>query len=290
MSKTNKKQEIVNNTQKKFSRLAKPYLIWLYLLALFPALIMFLLIFVDNEGIDLKEASFTWSNFLQLGEASTLVAFVNSLVLSVISTFICIILGYIVAYKLFKSKIKNKFIILTIIILPMWANVLLRIEALGNVMEANNIITSLLSRIGIHVGINIRGTILSVLIGLVFTYLPFMILPIYTALEKIEYSLEEAALDLGLTNMQKFWKVIFPLSSKGIITGSIMVLLPCLSGFAIPEILGKGNILMIGNVIEQMFKNMNYNVGSLVAMIILAIITISILVVNKFDKEGETLI
>lgn len=290
MPKTSNKQEVVNNTQKKFSHLAKPYIIWLYLLALFPAFIMFLLIFVDNEGIDLKEASFTWSNFLQLGEASTLVAFMNSLVLSIISTFICIILGYIVAYKLFKSKIKNKFIILTIIILPMWANVLLRIEALGNVMEANNIITSLLSRIGINVGINIRGTILSVLIGLVFTYLPFMILPIYTALEKIEYSLEEAALDLGLTNMQKFWKVILPLSSKGIVTGSIMVLLPCLSGFAIPEILGKGNILMIGNVIEQMFKNMNYNVGSLIAMIILVIITISIFVVNKFDKEGETLI
>lgn len=290
MRKPNDKQDISNHTQKKFSYLAKPYIIWLYLFALFPAVVMFILLFVDNEGIDFKEASFTWSNFLQLGEASTLVALVNSLVLSILSTLICVVLGYIVAYKLFKSKIKNKFIILTIIILPMWANVLLRIEALGNVMEPNNIITSLLAKVGIDMGINIRGTILSVLIGLVFTYLPFMILPIYTALEKVEYSLEEAALDLGLTNMQKFWKIIFPLSSKGIVTGSIMVMLPCLSGFAIPEILGKGNILMIGNVIEQMFKNMNYNIGSLIAIIILIIITISVLVVNKFDKEGETFI
>ena len=172
----------------------------------------------------------------------------------------------------------------------MWANVLLRIEALGNIMEPNNIMTYLLAKIGINIHINIRGTYFAVLIGLVFTYLPFMILPIYTALEKVDVSLEEAALDLGLTNMQKFWKVIFPLSFKGVITGSIMVLLPCLSGFAIPEILGKGNILMIGNVIEQMFKAMNYNIGSMIAIIILFIITGSILVVNKFDKEGETLI
>ncbi len=278
------------NVEQKFSRLAKPYVVWLYILALLPALLMFLLIFVDNEGIDLSDASLTFKNFAQLLESSTIIAFLNSITLSVLSTFICAVLGYVVAYKLFKSRIKNKFIVLTIIILPMWANVLLRIEALGNIMEPNNIMTYLLAKIGINIHINIRGTYFAVLIGLVFTYLPFMILPIYTALEKVDVSLEEAALDLGLTNMQKFWKVIFPLSFKGVITGSIMVLLPCLSGFAIPEILGKGNILMIGNVIEQMFKAMNYNIGSMIAIIILFIITGSILVVNKFDKEGETLI
>lgn len=278
------------NVERQFSHLAKPYLVWLYILALFPAIVMFILIFFDSEGIDLKGATFSLKNFSQLVEISTLIAFLNSIVLSILSTIICAVLGYVVAYKLFKSKMKNKFIILTIIILPMWVNVLLRIEALGNIMEPNNMITGLLSKIGINLSINIRGTFIAVLLGLVFTYLPFMILPIYTALEKVETSLEEAALDLGLTHMQKFWKIIFPLSFKGIVTGSIMVLLPCLSGFAIPEILGKGNILMIGNVIEQMFKSMNYNIGALIAMIILIIITISILIVNKFDKEGETLI
>lgn len=275
---------------KKFSHLAKPYIVWLYALALFPAVIMLLLMFINNEGISLEDASFTFANFSQLLEASTLVAFFNSFSLAILSTLICAVLGYIVAYKLVKSKIRNKFLILTILILPMWANVLLRIEALGNVMEPNNIISDLLSRVGINIFINIKGTKLAVLIGLVFTYLPFMILPIYTALEKVDISLEEAALDLGLTSFQKFWKVIFPLSFKGVITGSIMVLLPCLSGFAIPEILGKGNIIMIGMVIEQMFKNMNYNVGSLLAIVILIVILSSIMVVNKFDKEGETLI
>ena len=125
---------------------------------------------------------------------------------------------------------------------------------------------------------------------MVFTYLPFMVLPIYTSLEKIDPLLHEAALDLGLTETKKFWKVILPLASKGIVSGSIMVLLPCLSGFAIPKILGDGNILLIGNVIEQKFINMNYNQGAILAIVILIIILGAILIINKVDKEGETLI
>jgi spermidine/putrescine transport system permease protein len=172
----------------------------------------------------------------------------------------------------------------------MWSNLLLRTEALGNLMEHNNIITDLLSRIGLNLSIGIKGTPLAVITGLVFTYLPFMILPVYTALEKIDYSLEEAALDLGLTPLQKFWKVIFPLSLKGVATGSILVFLPSMSGFAIPEILGSGNILLIGNVIEQAFRNMDYNFGSLLSIVILVFILGALLVVSKVDKEGETLL
>ena len=107
---------------------------------------------------------------------------------------------------------------------------------------------------------------------------------------KVDKSIEEAALDLGLTETQKFFKVILPMSSKGIVTGSIMVFLPCLSGFAIPEILGRGNIVLIGNVIEASFKNMSYTIGSLLAVIILVVILLSIFIVSKIDKEGETLL
>jgi spermidine/putrescine transport system permease protein len=176
------------------------------------------------------------------------------------------------------------------LILPMWSNLLLRTEALGNIMEHNNILTDLLSRTGITLSIGIKGTPLAVLIGLVFTYLPFAILPIYTALEKISYSLEEAALDLGLTETKKFWKVIFPLSLKGVVSAAILVFLPSLSGFAIPQILGKGNIVLIGNVIEESYRNMNYNFGSLLSIIILVFILGSILIISKTDKEGETLL
>lgn len=273
-----------------FRHLSKPYLVWLYALALFPVLIMAFLIFLDIEGISLSDATFTFSNFRFLLENSTIRAFFNSFKFALIATFVSIVLGYIVAYRVFRSKFKNKFLVLTILILPMWSNLLLRIEALGNIMEPNNIIVNLLSRININISINIKGTDFSVLLGLVFTYLPFMILPIYTALEKIDFSLEEAALDLGVTEMVKFWKVVFPLSLKGVITGSIMVFLPCFSGFAIPEILGKGRIVLIGNIIEQAFRNMSYNLGSLLSIIILMIILGSLFIINKVNKEGDMLL
>lgn len=275
---------------KSFRNLAKPYVYWLYLLALLPVFVMVFLAFVKSEGIAFDEMDFSLESFALLTEPSTIVAFRNSFFYAFVSTVFSLVIGYFVAYRIFKSKFNNKFLVLTMLILPMWSNLLLRTEALGNIMEHNNILTDLLSRTGITLSIGIKGTPLAVLIGLVFTYLPFAILPIYTALEKISYSLEEAALDLGLTETKKFWKVIFPLSLKGVVSAAILVFLPSLSGFAIPQILGKGNIVLIGNVIEESFRNMNYNFGSLLSIIILVFILGSILIISKTDKEGETLL
>mgnify|MGYP000918758753 CR=1 FL=1 len=277
--------------KKDFRYLSTPYLIWLYALAVTPVIIMFVLMFLKTEGVTIdEETSLTLSNFSLLIEPSTVVAFYNSFKFGILTTITCIVLGYLVAYKIYRSHFGNKFLVLTVLILPMWSNMLLRTEALGNIMEPNNILADLLSRIGIDLYINIKGTDFAVLIGLVFNYLPFMILPIYTALEKIDPSLEEAALDLGLTEMNKFWKVVYPLSSKGIVTGSIMVFLPSLSGFAIPEILGKGNVFMLGNLIQQKFVQMEYFYGSILAIIILVLILGSLMILNKVDKEGETLL
>lgn len=275
---------------KRFQKLATPYLIWLYILALFPAVFMFGLMFFNMEGIDTDEISFTFENFKQLAEPSTLIALANSLKFSIISTTLCILLGYITAYFLYKSHIQNKFLVLTILILPMWSNLLLRTQALANIMEPNNIFTCLFHIQVKEDATGIAGGDLAVIIGSVFTYLPFMILPIYTALEKIDPMLEEASLDLGSNEFTTFRRVTLPLSLKGVVTGSVMVFLPCMSGFAIPEILGKGNIVMIGNIIEQFFKNMNYNIGSLLAIVILILILASIALVNKFDKDGETVL
>ena len=270
----------------KLERLSTPYKIWLYLLALIPMFIMVILMFVNTEGISFEGASFTFSNFAILKEESILIALYNSFKFSFLTTLICLFFGYIIAYALYKSKLKHKGGILLLLILPMWTNILLRIEALSYLMQPHNIITNML---GIE-GVDILGTDLAILIGLVFTYLPFVILPIYNALEKIDPSLEEAALDLGMTETKKFWKVIFPLSLKGLVSGSIMVFLPCFSGFAVPKVLGAGNVLLIGNIIEQNFSNMNYNIGSVLAVLVLVIILGSILLINKFDKEGETLL
>ena len=269
-------------------RMAIPYIVWLYLFAVLPVLLMIFLMFVDAEGIRFQGMEATITNFQILTEKSTIIAFWNSIKYSIVTTVICIFFGYLVAYSLYKSKIKNKYLVLLLLVLPMWTNFLLRINALASVFKANNILTDILGING-H-GLDIIGTDLAIYLGMVFTYLPFMVMPIYTSLEKIDPLLHEAALDLGMTEFKKFWKVVLPLSSKGIISGSIMVLLPCLSGFAIPKVLGDGNITLIGNIIEQNFINMNYNLGSVLAIVILIIILGSILIINKVDKEGETLI
>lgn len=276
-----------HHTSHHLDRLARPYLIWLYIFAVLPALIMIFMMFTDTEGIRFDSMSATITNFQILTEKSTIIAFFNSLKYSIVTTVVCIFFGYLIAYSLYKSKIKNKYLVLLILILPMWTNILLRINALASVFKANNILTSIF---GMEKGLDIIGTDLAIYLGMVFTYLPFMVMPIYTSLEKIDPLLHEAALDLGMTKFKKFWKVIVPLSSKGIISGSIMVLLPCLSGFAIPKILGDGNILLIGNIIEQSFISMSYNQGSVLAIVVLIIILGSILIINKIDKEGETLI
>ena len=270
----------------KLHRLAIPYIVWLYILAIVPAVAMFIFMFIDMEGVNFTEAEFTFSNFAILTEKSTIIAFLNSIKFAVITTVICIFFGFLIAYYLYKSRFKNKYLILLLLILPMWTNFLLRINALASVFKENNILGSIF---GIK-GINIIGTDFAIILGMVFTYLPFMVLPIYTSLEKIDPLLHEAALDLGLTDFKKFWKVVVPLSASGIISGSIMVLLPCLSGFAIPNILGDRNIILIGNIIEQNFINMNYTLGSVIAVVILIIILGSIMLVNKFDKEGDTLL
>ena len=276
-----------HHTSHHLDRLARPYLIWLYIFAVLPALIMIFMMFTDTEGIRFDSMSATITNFQILTEKSTIIAFFNSLKYSIVTTVVCIFFGYLIAYSLYKSKIKNKYLVLLILILPMWTNILLRINALASVFKANNILTSIF---GMESGLDIIGTDLAVYLGMVFTYLLFMVMPIYTSLEKIDPLLHEAALDLGMTKFKKFWKVIVPLSSKGIISGSIMVLLPCLSGFAIPKILGDGNILLIGNIIEQSFISMSYNQGSVLAIVVLIIILGSILIINRIDKEGETLI
>ncbi|NWH12249.1 ABC transporter permease [Acholeplasma laidlawii] len=278
--------------KKPFSRLSTPYIVWLFILALIPIVVMLFLSVTTTQGLSLDGLTFNSSFYQSFFERSITTAFFNSIYYSILTTVISLLLGYLVAYTVFRSKFKNKFLVLAIFILPMWSNLLLRTESLGNLMNENNLITNILSKL-LNTNVSfpvIKGSGLAVVIGLVLTYLPFMILPIYTALEKIDYSLEEAALDLGLTDLQKFMKVVLPLSLKGVATGSILVFLPAMSGFAIPEILGSGNILLIGNIIEQSFRYMDYNLGSLLSIMVLLIIFLGIFVVAKVDKEGEMLL
>jgi len=274
----------------KLKRFSLPYLILLLVFIAIPMITMIALSFMTTEGMHFSNAVFTFANFSRLTEISVIVGLWNSLKYATIATLACLAIGYPLAYIFSRSKNKNGFLITLLLVLPMWSNILLRTNALGYFFSANNMITGLLSQIGINWSIDIKGTGLSVVIGLIMVYLPFMILPIYTVLDKIDTSLYDASSDLGGDPIRTFKKVTIPLSLKGVTTGIILVFLPCFSGFAVPRIMGNEKIVMLGTIIEDNFIYMDYNFGSLISMLLIFAIVIALFVISKVDKEGETLL
>lgn len=254
-----------------------------------PLIAMIILSFANTEGLDFSTFEFSFENIKNLFSSEYLIAFWNSIKIAAITTFICFLIGYPVAYIISTSKIKHKMALIMVIILPMWSNMLLRIMALEKVFTSKFIIDVL--KIGGDSGMGLNGTMFAVIFGSVMMYLPFMILPIFTTLEKMDKSLIEASNDLGLGRVKTFIKTIFPLSMKGVFSGVIMVFLPSATGFVVTERLGAGKIIMIGNIIEQMFKKtFNYNMGSLLSLFVLIIIMGSLILISKTDKDGETLL
>jgi len=274
----------------KLKRFSLPYLILLLVFIAIPMITMIVLSFMTTEGMHFSNAVFTLANFSRLTEISVIVGLWNSLKYATIATLACLAIGYPLAYIFSRSKNKNGFLITLLLVLPMWSNILLRTNALGYFFSANNMITGLLSQIGINWSIDIKGTGLSVVIGLIMVYLPFMILPIYTVLDKIDTSLYDASSDLGGDPIRTFKRVTVPLSLKGVTTGIILVFLPCFSGFAVPRIMGNEKIVMLGTIIEDNFIYMDYNFGSLISMLLIFAIVIALFVISKVDKEGETLL
>lgn len=275
----------------KLGKLAKPYMIWLFVLVVLPLIMMFFLTFVKTEALDFDNTQFTLANWTKIvTDLSVRIAFKNSFIYGTLATIICFFLGYPIAYILAKSNFSNRLVILIIIIVPMWSNSLLRNYALANLLGQDSIVNDILNRFDMSFVWNIRGTEAAITVGLVLTYLPFMILPIYTVLERMEKSVTEASMDLGANPIKTFLKVTFPMSIKGVTTGIIMVFLPSFSGFAIPKILGNGNFVFVGTLIDSSFIYRNYNFGSVLSLIMLILIFGSIMVFNKVDKEGETLL
>lgn len=266
-------------------------MVWLIILVVFPLIMMLLLSFLKTNGMSFEQVRFSFESWNKLFTDSAIrTALVNSFQYALLATLIAFLLGYPMAYILAKSPFSNKLVILVLTIIPMWSNSLLRSSALANLLSANSIVNDLLNQIGMSFVWNIRGTGLAIVIGLVITYLPFMILPIYTVLEKMDPSLHEASMDLGANPTKTFIKVTFPMSLKGIITGVILVFLPSFSGFAIPEILGNSRVVFVGTLINSSFLYSNYNYGSLLSLVIIIIILGSMFLFNKADKEGETLL
>lgn len=260
---------------KSFKSLAIPYFIWVLFLVIFPLVVMLILTFMSSNGVDFSNASASIESYARLNDISILKAIVNSLIVATITVVICILLGYPVAYFLSFSKIKNKMLFLLLLILPMWSNSMLRIVSWLRLFSTDA-----------FKALDLVGSYPAVILVTVTTYLPFMIFPIYTVLEKMDRSVIEASKDLGVTPIKTFFKVTLPLSLSGVGSGVIMVFLPAATGFAISQTIGQGKIRLIGNLIQSVFEKNNYNFGSLLS-ILLSIIIIGIVLLFGLSKKKE---
>ncbi len=238
-------------------------------------------------GMTDRSGAFTLANLVAIASGEHAKALGLSLLLAFASTVICLLLAFPLGLALKDSKLGKKGFIVFVFILPMWMNFLLRTMAWQVLLEKNGIINGMLASIGLP-ALNIINTPAAVILGMVYDYLPFMILPIYNALIKIDNNLIEAAYDLGASKSLVFRKVIVPLSVPGIVSGVTMVFVPSLTTFAISNMLGGGKVNLIGNIIEQEFTaSSNWNLGSGLSLVMMIFIVISMAFIEKFDRNGE---
>ena len=273
----------------KLSRFAVPYVVWMAIFVVAPIIIMVVYAFSNTDG------GFTLDNFVQMGGYAAV--FGRSFKLALIATAICLLIGYPVSYFLSREGASFQKIAMVLIMLPMWMNFLLRTYSWMTILENNGLLNQLFQKLGIIALYNsvtgssveyfsMMNTQGAVVLGMVYNYLPFMILPIYSVIVKLDYSLLEAARDLGAVTV--FRKVILPLSLPGVLSGITMVFVPSVSTFAISRMLGGGTELLLGDLIERQFLGGAYNpqLGAAISLVMMIIVVICMLVMNRFG-EGE---
>ncbi|MFV0363223.1 MAG: ABC transporter permease [Suipraeoptans sp.] len=272
----------MKSKNKFFNRfLYGPYLVWTIAFTLIPLLMIF------YYGLTDTDSNFTLANIAKITSQENLKALGLALLLSLISTAICLLLAYPLAMILSNIGVNKSSFVVLIFILPMWMNFLLRTLAWQNLLEKNGVINTILNTLNLP-SLNIINTPAAIVLGMVYNFLPFMVLPIYNVLIKIDKDVLDAAKDLGANAFQSFMRVILPLSVPGIISGITMVFVPALTTFVISDLLGGSKILLIGNVIEQEFKQgSNWNVGSALSLVLMIFIIISMAMIAKYDKDGE---
>lgn len=275
-----RRRSALKNKQKL---LATPYFFWAVAFIIIPILMVFYYGFIDSAG------HFTMQNILAIASPEHSKALFLSIRLSLVSTLICLLLAYPLAMILAnKSVNQNQFIVL-IFILPMWMNFLLRTLAWQTLLEKTGVINSVLRFLSLPT-LDIINTDAAIILGMVYNFLPFMVLPIFNSLSRMDQDLINAARDLGANNVETFCRIIFPLSLPGVISGITMVFVPALTTFVISSLLGGSKILLIGNVIEQEFTQAsNWNLGSGLSMVLMLFIILSMIVTAIFDKDGEGL-
>ena len=269
---------------------AFPYVIWMALFVVVPIIIMAVYAFTAADPAT-GATQATFGNFTGMG--LYLSVFLRSFWLAVLATLVCLLIGYPVSCWMAREGAKFQRIAMALIMLPMWMNFLLRTYSWMSILENNGLLNQLFRAIGLLdlLGvdyIHMIGTPGAVVLGMVYNYLPFMILPIYSVIVKLDNSLIEAARDLGADSARVFSKVIFPLSLPGILSGVTMVFVPSVSTFAISSLLGGGNEMMLGDLIELQFLGGAYNphLGAAISMVMMVIVVVCMVVMNHFG-EGE---
>ena len=275
----------------KLSRFAVPYVVWMAIFVVAPIVIMTVYAFTSASG------GFTLDNFAQMGTYTEV--FLRSFKLALIATAICLLIGYPVSYFISREGVSFQRMANVLIMLPMWMNFLLRTYSWMTILENNGLLNQLFRKLGIiALYNNLTGAELeffpmmntqgAVVLGMVYNYLPFMILPIYSVIVKLDNSLIEAARDLGANSVNVFRRVILPLSLPGVLSGITMVFVPSVSTFAISKMLGGGTELLLGDLIEQQFLGGAYNpqLGAAISLVMMIIVVICMVVMNRFG-EGE---
>ena len=271
---------------KHYNKLVRPYLIWSILIVIVP-LLMIILYAVTTGGNTLVNIQFTLENFKKIGEPIYLDVLKKSFKLGFISVTFCLVIGYILAYFITRFKDSTQDFLILLVTIPMWINTLLRTYAWISLLSDNGVINNFLQLIGLTPK-ELMYTDFAVVLGLISDILPFMVIPIHTSIRKIDPSLIEASHDLGANSFQTFVHVILKMSIPGVINGVMMTFLLSISTFVIPKLLGGGQYMLIGNLIENQFISVgNWNFGSSISIILTVIILIGLSVMKKFDREEK---
>ena len=259
---------------------AAPHIVWAVLFIIAPLIFVAYYAFTDASG------SFSVANLANFFSPAYLKIFLRSVKLALISTAICLLMGYPIAYFISRKKPKTQRVLVLLLMLPMWMNFLIRTYAIMVLIQDTGIINSFLGNFGIP-PIKLLGTETAVIIGMVYDYLPYMILPIYSVMTKLDYRLVEAASDLGCNGFGVLRKVIFPLTLSGVISGVTMVFVPSISTFYISQKLGGLDTLMIGDIIEQQYASSNYNMVAALSFVLMVILIAGLAIVNRYTDSDS---
>lgn len=259
-----------------------PYIVWMVIFIVVPMLLVVFFAFTDKSG------QFTLENIAKVGQYSNV--FLRSIWMGALATLISLVFGYPIAYIISHMHARRQNVMIMLVMLPMWMNFLLRTYAWMTLLEDSGLINAFLSAVGLPT-VRLINTAGAVVLGMVYNYIPYMILPLYSVLTKIDESVIEAAQDLGANRMRVFLRVILPMSMPGMISGVTMVFVPSVSTFIISKMLGGGGNLLIGDLIDMQFLGNAYNphLGSAISLVLMVLILICMGIMNQFDDGGENM-